>query len=231
MKSIYPNISAHQADNFFMERSILSCRNDDVDEINKIILDKFPGQSRIYTSADKVVLEDGADGNDAPVYPVEYLNTLSIGGLPLAKLELKAGCPLMLLRNLDPFNGLCNGTRLILLEMRSRVVRCRVLSGTHAGTEVLIPRISLEPSNEALGFKFIRRQFPVRLSFAMTINKSQGQSIHLVGLDLRTAVFAHGQLYVALSRSTSADRIRVLLPTNHSKTTNIVYEEILTGIV
>jgi ATP-dependent exoDNAse (exonuclease V) alpha subunit len=67
----------------------------------------------------------------------------------------------------------------------------------------------------------------------MTINKSQGQSVEHVGLDLRTPVFSHGQLYVALSRCTNGERIKVLFPQEqrHTKTTNIVYPEILRGII
>lgn len=72
----------------------------------------------------------------------------------------------------------------------------------------------------------------MRLAFAMTINKSQGQSVQNVGLDLRTSVFSHGQLYVALSRCTSGDRIKVLLPEGNEtrRTPNIVYKEILNGL-
>ncbi len=74
-----------------------------------------------------------------------------------------------------------------------------------------------------------RRQFPVRLAFAMSINKAQGQSVRWVGIDLRVPVFTHGQLYVALSRATSARRIRVLLPPNteNNSVLNVVYPEVL----
>jgi ATP-dependent exoDNAse (exonuclease V) alpha subunit len=67
----------------------------------------------------------------------------------------------------------------------------------------------------------------------MTINKSQGQSVTHVGLDLQTPVFSHGQLYVALSRCTSGQRIKVLFPDDqpHTKTTNIVYPEVLNGLI
>jgi ATP-dependent exoDNAse (exonuclease V) alpha subunit len=67
----------------------------------------------------------------------------------------------------------------------------------------------------------------------MMINKSQGQSVSWVGLDLQTPVFAHGQLYVALSRCTSGRRISVLLNENNvdRQTANIVYKEVLAGIV
>ena len=75
-------------------------------------------------------------------------------------------------------------------------------------------------------------QFPVRLAFAMTINKSQGQSVKNVGLYLLTTVFSHGQLYVALSHCTSASRIKVLLPENceNRRTPNTVYKEVLNGL-
>ena len=66
----------------------------------------------------------------------------------------------------------------------------------------------------------------------MTINKAQGQSIANVGIDLRTPVFAHGQLYVALSRCTSPDRIKVLFPdgSTTTRTLNVVNPEVLAGL-
>ena len=66
----------------------------------------------------------------------------------------------------------------------------------------------------------------------MTINKSQGQSIKFVGLNLQTHVFSHGQMYVALSRCTSGNRIKILLPEQNEarKVPNIVYNEILQGL-
>ena len=194
---------------------------------------KFPGNASTLLSADLVQTQDDAV-NDYQPYPVEYLNSLTASGLPLARLTLKPGCPIMLLRNLDPSKGLCNGTRMILNQIRPRVLDCTVISGDQrfSGKHVFIPRITLTPSNETLPIPLRRRQFPVRLAFAMTINKSQGQSVKNVGLDLRTEVFSHGQLYVALSRCTSANRIRVLLPANcvNRRTQNIVYKEVLNGL-
>ena len=60
-------------------------------------------------------------------------------------------------------------------------------------------------------FKFKRKQFPIRLSFAMTINKAQGQTIPIVGFYLPNLVFSHGQLYVALSRATAKRNIKILI--------------------
>jgi hypothetical protein len=76
---------------------------------------------------------DKVSGDNSNLYPVEFLNSLNVSGLPLAHIPLKPGCPLMLLRNIDPANGLCNGTRMILLDVRTRVLRCRILGGDHAG--------------------------------------------------------------------------------------------------
>ena len=225
--TIYPHIAdGDKPDEYFFNRTILCCRNDAVDKLNKEILNIFPGEETVLHSVDKVT-----EGEEH--YPTEFLNTINVSGLPLAHLALKPGCPLMLLRNLDTANGLCNGTRLILLNIKPRVLECRILGGKFAGNTVLIPRISIEPSNEDLPIPLSRQQFPVRLAFAMTINKSQGQSVKHVGLDLRIPVFSHGQLYVALSRCTSGDRIKVLFPNGSDTTTtiNIVYPEVLQDII
>ena len=197
------------------------------------MLAKFSGNAQTLLSADSVQTQDEAV-NDYQPYPVEYLNSLRASGLPLAKLNLKPGCPIMLLWNLDPSKGLCNGTRIILNRIQPHVLDCTVISGDpkFSGNRVLIPRISLTPSNEAPPIPLCQRQFPVCLAFAMTINKSQGQSVKHVGLDLQSAVFSHGQLYVALSHCTSANCIKVLLPENceNRRTPNIVYKEVLNGL-
>src|ERR1700748_1495629 len=113
-------------------------------------------------------------GEDDPMsnYPIEYLNKINCSGLPLAKLELKVGCPVMILRNLDPIHGVCNESRGILTRYRNRVLEVELLTGEHAGKRVFIPRINCQPTEDQIAFKFHRRQFPVRLCFSMTINKS-----------------------------------------------------------
>ena len=168
----------------------------------------------------------------AHTYPVKFLNSLNASGLPLAHLPLKPGCPLMLLCNLDPANGLCNGTRMVLLEVRTMVLRCRILGVDHAGNIVFIPRTSCDPS-EALPIQLCHCQFPIHLTFTMTINKAQGQSIYYVGIDLHVPILSHGQLYVALSHYTSSDRIKVVFPeeSNSTLTTNVVYTEVLSGML
>ena len=155
---------------------------------------------------------------------MEFLNTLN-EGMPPHELRLKRGAPIMLLRNIDPSNGLCNGTRLIV----DSVVNNRLLKATIAGTEqeVLIPRIRLNPTDGTYPFKWSRRQFPVKMAAAITANKGQGQTYKVVAGDLSAkSVLSHGQLYVIASRVGNPACIRFLTPTNHL-TRNVVYTEAL----
>jgi hypothetical protein len=231
--TIYPGISNLNTSNpeqYFSERTILSCLNAEVDSLNAQVLQKFPGEVEVFHSADSIPTSEQS-GEDDPLlnYPVEYLNSINCSGLPLAKLELKKGCPIMLLRNLDAAHGVCNGSRGVVTRLRSRVLEVKLLTGDFAGQMVFIPRISNQPTEDQVAFKFTRRQFPVRLSFAMTFNKSQGQSVKHVGLDLRKPVFSHGQFYVGVSRVTSVSNIKVIWEDNvrEPKTKNIVYNEVL----
>ncbi|KAL7583721.1 hypothetical protein Lser_V15G43784 [Lactuca serriola] len=92
-------------------------------------------------------------------------------------------------------NGLCNGTRLQIKSLGKRVIEAFIISGSNIGNRTFIPRMSLTPSENKIPFKFQRRQFPLVVCFAMTINKSQGQSLSKVGLFLKDPVFTHGKGY------------------------------------
>jgi len=82
-----------------------------VHDLNKKILDSFPGEEKIYYSADSIPPgEENGEQGELLYYPVEYLNMIQCSGLPLSKLTLKIGCPVMVLRNIDPSLGICNGT-------------------------------------------------------------------------------------------------------------------------
>ena len=92
----------------------------------------------------------------------------------------------------------------------------------------------MSPSEDiSLPFKFKRKQFPIRLNFAMTINKAQGQTIPNVGIYLPEHVFSHGQLYVVLSRGVSRSTTWMLAKPNKGldptgrRTKNIVFRDIL----
>jgi hypothetical protein len=171
-QATYPAIDQlpHAPDLYFCERILLTARNEDVHKTNAHLLDKFPGEVQKFMCADSI--DYYGDDQEIILYPVEYLNTINASGLPLAELTLKIGCPLIILRNLNPAQGVCNGTRGILTKMANRVLEVRLLSGDNAGQHILIPCITLSPSDLQLPFQLKRRQFPVSLAFAMTINKS-----------------------------------------------------------
>ena len=230
--AIYPNIDTphHHSDKYFSERIILSSMNKDVKVLNSTVLDRFPGPSRVFHSADFIPLsEQIGEGDPMLNYPVEHLNDINTSTLPLAKLEVKLGCPVMILRNLDQSRGVCNGSRGILTRYSNRVLEVQLITGQHAREKVFIPRIPNQPSDDENSFKFTRKQFPVRLCFAMTINKSQGQSVEHVGLDLSSSVFTHGQFYVAVSRVTSVSNIKAIWNEQQEEaiTKNIVYKQVL----
>ena len=204
------------------DNALLCSTNAVVDDLNEKVLARLPGEVTEYLSSDSIVSEN-TDANF--MYPVEQLNRMTISGLPPHSLKLKVGCIVMLLRNMDPKKGLCNGTRLKVMALSRRLIEASIIGGPFDGNQVFIPRIALQTNDGNLPFTLTRKQFPIRLAYAMTINKSQGQSLGRVGLYLERPVFSHGQLYVALSRVTNPNGLKVFCPGN--TTPNVVYQEIL----
>ncbi|GER43330.1 replication protein A 70 kDa DNA-binding subunit A [Striga asiatica] len=213
---------------FQMNRAILSTKNRFVDDINNKLINAFPGEMVEYLSFDEV---------DNPIHKGLYediINSLTPGGMPPHKLQLKVNAPVMLLRNLDPTEGLCNGTRLICKKLSRNIIHAQIAVGDFKGKNVFIHRIPLKPSNDdQVPVAYTRTQFPIRLCFAMTINKAQGQTLESVGIYLREPVFSHGQLYVALSSARQSSDIKFVIkppffsPHEFDITKNVVYNEVL----
>ena len=158
-------------------RVILTASNDTSLNINQQILQRQLGDVTTNFAADHSEVPNNPD--EANNYPQEFLHTLTPSGMPPHTLELKVGCIVMLLRNLDPTNGLCNGTRLFVRHLYRNSIGAEVLDVSHAGNRVLTPKVMLRPSNVHLPFQLCRIQLPVPLAYSMTINKAQGQTFQV----------------------------------------------------
>ena len=236
INAIYPSIqSLEPQPQYYSNRAILAAKNVDVDAINQAAFDVFPGDARIYTSNDRII--DADDPEAAALnYPIEFLNSISASGIPPHSLALKIGMPLVMTRNLNADAGLCNGTKVFVTRLLDWSIGVKRLDQGYEGEEYIIPHINLCTQENEYPFILCRRQFPVRPAFAMTIHKAQGQTLHTVGIRLQDPVFAHGQLYVTLSRATDPNNIFIAvdIPEHTSSnmrpsptTENIVYREIL----
>ena len=222
---IFPNIETNISDPQWLEgRCILAATNKEVDMINEMVQGRLPGTTDRLSSADTL-------GNNGDLLRIaeEYLHTLVPNGFPEHVLQLKPGMPLMLLRNLYPRGGLCNGTKLIYVKnWGNKILECKIVGSLKT---VLIPRITFIPKVGEFAFEWRRKQFPVRPAFATTINKSQGQTLKLAGIWLRSQVFTHGQLYVACSRVGNPKNlkfaVRQLKDGNPESIPNVVFKSVL----
>ncbi|XP_041007529.1 uncharacterized protein LOC121252111 [Juglans microcarpa x Juglans regia] len=121
-------------------RAILTPNNNSVDEINTILIQRFPGTVTQYYSFDETI-----DTSEQGIME-DFLNTLTPNGLPPHELLLKKNCPIMLLRNVNPSEGLCNGTRLICHNFERNIIDAEIAVGHHTGKRVFIQRIPFLPN-------------------------------------------------------------------------------------
>lgn len=182
---MFPNLNEYGNNAIRMTSSTtLTPKNNHVDEINNALMANLPGDEEVYYSVDETVNQ-----TDQGLY-VDFLHTLTPNGMPPHELVLKTNCPIMLLRNINPSKGLCNGSRLICRAFEKHMIIAEIAVSEHKGDITFIPHIPLQPSDPKLyAVKFTRRQFPVRPCFAMTINKAQGQTLNIVGIYLCNQYF------------------------------------------
>lgn len=198
--------------------AVLTPLNSRVDEVNHYQLERFPGDVRTFLS-----FTSAPDANNT-LYPLEVLQSVRLSGMPPHQLLLKRNCPVIILRNIES-PVLCNGTRCRVVEMGPNLLEVEVVGGPHAGVRRFLSRIIFNPLESEFPVSFRRVQFPVKLGFCLTLNRSQGQTLNEVGVLLSPSVFAHGMLYVAFSRSTSSANLKVWSRTE--ETQNVVYPEVL----
>ncbi len=156
----------------------------------------------------------------------EQLRHIHVNNMPDDELHLAVGMPVMCMRNLNIRDGLCNGAIGTIHSLDATSIELKLQS---TGKIMRIPRISFPISSSLIGKgSLIRHQFPLVPAFAITVSKSQGKTFsQSLIIDLSEQCFGHGQLYVALSRSTAPTNITVVIDTNPiNGVENVVFPEL-----
>ncbi|CAN1162453.1 hypothetical protein LINPERHAP2_LOCUS24514 [Linum perenne] len=154
--SVYPDFTrSFSSVDYVKSCAIVTPTNAIVSEINDFMLNQIPGELQTYFSADSLTTTGSNKEALEMEYHIEFLNSLSFNGIPEHDLKLKPFSTVMLLRNLNPLVGLCNGTQILLTNLGNHLLQGLIVGGTMKDSVVAIPR----------------RQFPVRLCYAMTIKK------------------------------------------------------------
>lgn len=209
---IYPN--KHENARLLNNRAILATTNTSIDSCNNEISSRRRDHTYFYSSDS--LIEDKTNPSSTAFTSADNLNNIDVPGVPPHRLELKSDALAMLTRNLNFSEGLVNGQKVVVpnVSPNSRVIQVELLNSDQ--DIVLIPRISFHPQVGRNGITFNRVQFPLRIAYSLTTNKSQGQTLPRIGLDnMRFDCFAHGQLYVALSRAKNRQSVMILLPPHH----------------
>ncbi|KAM0831843.1 hypothetical protein ACQ4PT_065277 [Festuca glaucescens] len=233
--AIYESFAQNYNDPAYLgSRAIVCPTNSNADDINDIVLSKVPGDVTHFDSCDTICQSMDHVADADLLYSPEFLHGIELSNFPHHKISLKIGVPIMLLRNINQSIGLCNGTRLMVTRLGEWVLEAEIMTGIGKGERVCIPRVILNAPSTRWPFTLQRRQYPIRLCYAMTINKSQGQTLNTVGVYLPKPVFSHGQFYIAISRVTSKTGLKILALDEDgnpcTQTRNIVYREVLSAL-
>lgn len=227
---VYDNLMTNYDNaSYLNRRAIMSTTNDIIQSRNFEIIQRLPGELVVSKSRDECI-----EDKDKTMYPVDYLNKISVSGIPPHRLALKKGACIILIRNLNVRRAHCNGTRYLIDNLTPRLIVAKRLSD---GEVLLIPRIPMISKDSSFPADFKRTQFPVLGAYYLSINRAQGQSLDKAGIYLEKSVFSHGALYTACSRTGDYDgtyayinqkefnHLKQHLDENKTYTRNVVYKE------
>ena len=206
----------------FSSRIIYTPLVDQAQELNNMVVQEFtrPGAVEVWSvlrpelsswleppRVFELLSQDVAevDNGPPPDAPVDFLNSIQGKGLPPHRLLLAVNMPVLVMRNLDPGQGLLNGVMCVVDSVGAHVVYVRIINRESAfyGQIAAVTRIEVvaDPHSLRLPFKLRRFQFPLLPAFAVTINKGQGSTRQRCGVFLdRHPCFSPGQLYSAITR-------------------------------
>jgi len=218
---------------YMTSRAILAVTNESVDMWNNTVQQMNP-ETVIHTLCSVDHLCEVDDPNDVlkNMLTEDVLHNFNNAGCPPHVLQLKVNDICILLRNLDKAAGLTNNRRVQVLEITGCVIKVQTL-GEHQSIHY-IPRIRFKfrlPYEQS--YQLSRKQYPLRLAYAISINKAQGQELQRVVCDFRISPFSHGHAYVALTRVRHYSHIAILYDpnsltqTHDPSITNVVYHELL----
>ena len=225
------DLAAHRS----LHSAILCPIHTSVDAINARCLQKWEGETFV-----KYAIDTAEKDYEQSMVTLEHLTIRSPTGSPPARLELKIGMPLVMLRNMS--EELMNGTRMLLLDIKTNVLQCLILNGRFPDRIVYIPRFLFKHEGPDQPLTWYRRQYPVKPCWALTINKSQAQTLQRTAVCLVEVtnngddsisvepidVFSHGQLYVGLSRCGDPDKVCIYTTLENCRCRtlkNVVYNE------
>jgi ATP-dependent DNA helicase PIF1 len=212
--------------NYDEKRMILAMTLDQCAAINDECINRIPGDSYLAMASDDMRACKNRD-----LYPQEYIASLNFGGVPPACLKFKKHARFMIIKNYNP-PEVCNGVLCELLSWSKFNIQVRLLSGPGERKIIMLPRcnFSILEGKSGLPFSFARWQFPIVCAYAVTIHKSQGQSLSRVGLFIEADAFVHGLIYVALSRVASWIHLFFFSPENQTTIKNKVCKGLLHNV-
>jgi ATP-dependent DNA helicase PIF1 len=194
-------------------RAILATKNEKVDEWNKIIQDMNTNPAKTLLSHDYFADVDDPNGHLASMLTEQALNSYTNNHVPNHELILKVNDVCFITRPMKA-SGLASNSRVRILSIREKLIIVKRLDDPDDGIErhVMVPRMRFKFSLKGTSsFKMTRVAFPLRLCYAMTINKSQGQSFEQVLIDYSDDAFSHGHVYVSLSRARYFNQVMLIV--------------------
>jgi ATP-dependent DNA helicase PIF1 len=232
IQSVFPN--GHDPDSMY-KSVIIAATNEQVDIWNERIQNMNGSEMKEFHSRDYLCEVDDPRDVLKSMLTDDILNRYSTNGVPPHVLKLKVGDICILLRSLSRKDKLMTNTRVRVLRLNTFCVHVQTL--TESPKCFTIPRIRFKfqlPWGKS--YQMVRTQFPLRLSYAITVNKAQGQEYDRTLYDVRGEAFSHGHAYVAYSRSKIYDTFNILcgpdqVHEDKAVITNIVYSELIASIL